>query len=425
MRKSLRAKKRKERIQQKQLDKMRIEQADYTYDKVFTFQHFISVLYKCLRGVGWKESVQKYAVYAVSKMYTDYLSIKNRKLPKPISSRNVKIYERGKERIITPIHVRDRVIQKVLCDYALTPILAKKLIYDNGASLKGKGVSFSRNRVFQHLRNAIKEYGIDFHVLSFDFKDFFNSIPHRTCRKILSKYIYDKEIVNITMDVIKSHHRAQILKIHDPKEKQEQLRKLENEELSGICLGSQVSQAIALIIANDIDHYIKDIKKCKYYYRHMDDGVVFLKTKEELHALFDGMKEISDNLGLEFNTLKTHVTKSSKGFTFLKVRYFVPDSGKIVKNLTRKGITRMRRKLHRFYHKVQSGELTLDNAYDSMQSWLAHSEIASSYKTVKSMFNLYKKLYNGYRLQKKKPGGKNSELLQVDKWAEYRWGCIA
>ena len=302
------------------------------------------------------------------------------------------------------------------------------MIYDNGASLEGKGVLFTRNRIYHHLRNAIKEFGTDFYVLSFDFKNFFNSVPHRTCREMLTRYIYDQEIIDITMDMIKSHHKVKIMKIADKAERQMMLKKLENDELCGICLGSQVSQIMALVIVNDIDHYIKDVKKCKYYCRYMDDGNIFLKTKEELQELFEGMKEISDRLGLQFNETKTHITKISKGFTFLKIKYSVTNTGKIVRILTRKGTVRMRRKLKKFKPKVDSGELTLDNVYDSMQSWLAHSEIANSYITVKNMIKPYNALYGGYRITKKWKkyinGGKNGELLQVDKWADYRWGRV-
>ncbi len=307
------------------------------------------------------------------------------------------------------------------------PILSKTLIYDNGASLEGKGVLFSRNRMLQHLRNAVKEYGTDFYVLSFDFKSFFDSIPHKTCRMMLNRYICDQEIIALTMDIIKAPYRVKINKIKDKEEKQKQLKLLDNDELCGICLGSQVSQIMALVIANDIDHYIKDIKKCKYYTRYMDDGNIFLKTKEELNDLLCGMKEIAENLGLHFNLTKTHITKISKGFTFLKVHYSVTDTGKIVKVLVRSGTVRMRRKLKKFENKIQDGKMTIDNVYDSIQSWVAHSKVANSYTTVRSMLKLYNEKYNGYKITKKwehVKGGKNSELLQTDKWAEYRWGRV-
>lgn len=423
MNKRLRAKRRFLRdIEIKEKKKLQLAE-DNSYDYVFQLKHFVDVLPKCLKGVSWKASVQNYYMTAIRKMYQDYTSIvKERKLPNVISTENKSIHERGKERIIVSIHIRDRVIQKVLCDYLLVPILLPKLIYDSGASIKNKGVSFARSRMLKHLKEAIKEYGTDFYVLSFDFKSFFDSIPHKTCRMMLERYIYDKEIVEITMDIIKSPYFSKVKKIKNKEQREIELEKLRNDEYCGICLGSQVSQIMALIAPNDLDHYIKDKRKIKHYIKYMDDGIILAKTKEELNDLYEGMKDVCNNLGLVFNAKKTHITKIRKGFTFLKVRYFVTDTGKIVRKLVRQGTVRMRRKLKKFRVKVDNGEIDLDNVYDSMQSWLEHAKIANSYTTVKNMMKLYKELFGGYKITKKWKNGGNANV-QADKWAEYRWCC--
>lgn len=395
----------------------------YSFENVFTMQHFFACLPKCTKNVGWKASVQNYMWTCVSKITKDYQKIQTGELPKPVSDRDVVIYERGKRRIITPIHIRDRITQKVLCDFALVPILSKSLIYDNGASLQGKGVDFTRRRIMKHLQSAIKKWGNDFYILTFDFKDFFNSVPHSTCRKILTKYILDERLVEFTMEVIKSPYRTKILKIADLSEREEELARLDNDEMHGICLGSQVSQIMALIIANDIDHHIKDEMRYKEYCRYMDDGIIFARTKEELHELYSDIQQVCTRLGLIFNEKKTCVIKARKGFTFLKVRDYVTDSNKIVRKLTRPGIVRMRRKLKRFAPKVQEGTMTLDNVYDSMQSWLAHSAVAQSYRTRREMLKLYDELFNGYKITKKYKHQKGEDdVLQIDRWAKYRWG---
>lgn len=56
------------------------------------------------------------------------------------------IFERGKERIITPIQFSDRITQRVICDYSMIPMIRPTLIYDNGASTEGKGTDFARRR---------------------------------------------------------------------------------------------------------------------------------------------------------------------------------------------------------------------------------------------------------------------------------------
>ena len=230
------------------------------------------------------------------------------------------------------------------------------------------------------------------------------------------------------MAVIKSYEKATIQCIKDENERNKRLRTLNNNMSKGICLGSQVSQIMALAAPNRLDHFIKDTCGVKHYIRYMDDGVIFSDSKEFLHGLLEKMKQICNNLGLTFNTKKTRIVKISRGFVFMKVRYKVTNTGKIVRTLTRAGIVRMRRKLKKFCRLVDDRKMTLDDVYNSMQSWLAHADVASSYRTKRSMLKLYNKLFNGYRITKKweyMKGGRNGELLQTDKWGSFRWDCVA
>lgn len=395
---------------------------------VITHQHYVEALYKCRKGVTWKGSVQLYTQHGICEIDTVIEILLSGKLPPYTSNKIIILSERGKLRAIVPITIKDRMTQRVLCDNALVPVLQSKLIYDNGASMKGKGVDFTRRRLQYHLESAIKEYGSNFYVMTFDFKSYFDSIPHQTCENVLRKYFTDERIIATCMGIIKSYQRSQIKKMKDSPKKRESLRALDNNELRGMCLGSQISQIMALVVPNSLDHYIKDKRGVKHYIRYMDDGVLFSDSKEFLQELYEHMKVIAAELGLSFNEKKTHIGKISKGFTFLKVRYRVTDTGKIVKTLTKQGIVRMRRKLKKFKHLVDEGRMTMDDVYNSMQSWYEHTRVAMAYHARKNMVKLYNELYDGYRLTKKyqhTKGGKNGEILQIDKWREFRWGSDA
>lgn len=399
-----------------------------SFKSVMTMQNMCDALKKCRKDVNWKGSVQNYTEHAIVEMYNAYSSLQNGKLPDLTSTNRIILYERGKRREIVPITIRDRVIQRVLCDHALIPVLENRLIYDNGASMKNKGVEFTRQRLNLHIRHAIKEYGTEFYALVFDFKGFFDSITHMTCLNVLNSNFTDRYIRGLTMAIIKSYEKATIQCIKDESLKSEKLRTLNNNLSKGICLGSQVSQVMALSAPNKLDHFIKDICGIKYYIRYMDDGVIFSKSKAFLHDLLEKMRHICDTLGLVFNSKKTRIVKISRGFVFMKVRYRISPTGKIIRTLTRAGIVRMRRKLKKFRRLVSEKKITLDDVYNSMQSWLAHSKVALSYHTKQSMLKLYNQLFNGYKITKKwehMKGGKDGELLQVDKWREFRWNCIA
>lgn len=398
------------------------------FRSVMTMQNMCNALKKCRKGVNWKGTVQDYTEHAIVEMYTAHSSLHSGKLPNLTSTSRIVLYERGKKREIVPITIRDRMTQRVLCDHALVPVLKNKLIYDNGASMKDKGVEFTRQRLNLHLGRAIKEYGAEFYALTFDFKGFFDSIPHRTCLDVLSNSFIDRYIQGLTMAIVKSYEKATIRCIKDESLREEKLRTLNGNRSKGICLGSQVSQIMALAAPNKLDHFIKDMCGIKHYIRYMDDGIIFSDSKAFLHDLLERMKEICNNLGLTFNVKKTRIVKVSRGFVFMKVRYRVTSTGKVIRTLTRAGIVRMRRKLKKFRRLVDDGRITLDDVYNSMQSWLAHSKVALSYHTKRSMLKLYNQLFDGYRITKKweyMKGGKNGELLQADKWRDFRWDCIA
>ena len=53
------------------------------------------------------------------------------------------IIERGKPRDIRACHIYDRLAQNTLCSQVLIPELTPKFIYDNCATLKGKGIDFA------------------------------------------------------------------------------------------------------------------------------------------------------------------------------------------------------------------------------------------------------------------------------------------
>lgn len=268
--------------------------------------------------------------------------------------------------------------------------------------MKNKGTDFARRRVNSFIEDAKREYGGEnLYALIFDFKSYFDSIPHEQCYRVLKKYIYDERLVELTIGIIESYKLRNIATIDDEEQRNKALERLHNHKDVGICLGSQISQIMAVAVPNEFDHYIKDVLKLKYYERYMDDGIIILNDKEKLLQLKSELSELAKKYGLRFNDKKTYVVKLTKGFTFLKIKYHINAEGKTVKRLVRSGIVRERRKLKKFKNKVEHNEMSLDDVYNNIQSWNAHSKIAKCYTTSKNMFGLYNKYFNGYKMTQK------------------------
>lgn len=375
----------------------------YTLESVITYSNYFNALMECNKDVNYKYSVQSYDNACMFSICETINTILDGKIPEIRDVHNVVIRERGKERIITPIEIGDRITQKVLCDNLLVPLIMPHLIFDNGASLKGKGTNFARKRVNKFIEQAKRMWGADnLYALTFDFKGYFDNIPHEQCYRVLDKYIEDKRLVDLIIGIIESYKLKDIQAIEDAEERAERLRILRAHKDIGICLGSQISQIMAVAVPNDFDHYIKDVRGFKFYERYMDDGVIIFNDKDTLIRLKDELSDLAEKYGLHFNKKKTRVVKLTKGFTFLKIQYKVfKDSDETLKKLVRQGIVRERRKLKKFEEKVRNGEMSLDDVYANMQSWNAHSKFAKCDTTTKAMFELYDKLYGGYRMTRK------------------------
>lgn len=339
-----------------------------TFDEVFTYSNLYDSYKKCLKGVRWKASVQNYSANAPLNVYEALDGLRSGKL-------NVRkgyefdLYERGKKRHIRSVHIRERVVQKCLCDYALVPVLGRSLIYDNGASTAGKGTKFARKRLQMHLEKYIRKHGSDGYILIFDFKKFFDSIQHHVVLQVLKRYFTDKRIIGLTMKFVR----------------------LSGD--TGLGLGSQISQSLCLAVPNELDHAMKERCRMHFYGRYMDDGYIIHHDKEMLKECLKVMKEICEKLGLTLNLKKTHIRKLSGGFSFLKRRYHIESSGKIIVRPSRKTMTRMRRRLKKFRKRISEGKMSIKAASQSFQSWHSHIEKTRRYKSRQRMESLFRELF--------------------------------
>ena len=371
-----------------------------TAARVFTMQHLFLSFRKRLRGVSWKGTVQKYAAHAIVKMKRAKDGLLKGIIDVSQSVRSMVIYERGKRRPVRSVLMDCRVIQGVICDNSISPLISPSLIYDNPASSVGKGVSFTRKRNLQFMIEQIKESGKESFALVWDLHNFFGSIRHKDCRARLKAAGQDELLQQHTMTLIKMYHRQDIEDIKDPAERARKSWELDNDEAVGATLGSQISQDMALVVPNPIDHMIKDELGCKRAIRFMDDGIIYHRSKEFLNGVYARLKEACTSLGFELNEKKTHIFKLSKGLSYLKIRYRATDTGGIIRKIAHESVVRMRRKLKKFAGLVRLGKMTLDNAFASFMSWFGNAKrIAATYISRKSMLKLYNKLFHCYRTE--------------------------
>lgn len=162
-----------------------------------------------------------------------------------------------------------------------------------------------------------------------------------------------------------------------------------------------MSQFIALLFANPIDHLIKDDMRFKNYIRYMDDGWVLAKTKKELKDLLKAIQKMCEKYKLNLNLKKTHIVPLNKGFTFLKKKVSIADNGSITINVSSNSVTRERRKLKKLKIKMLKGIITIKEIEGSYISWRGFASQFNSYNTIQKMNQLYKDLFGYIPVDKK------------------------
>lgn len=339
------------------------------FDSVFTYENLYDAYKKCRKGVAWKSSVQKFITQAPLNVRNIYESLHNGKF-KTKGFVEFDLMERGKKRHIRSVCIEERIVQRCLCDNALMPVLSNSFIHDNGASRVGKGYSFSIRRLSQHLSEHYRKYGNDGYILLYDFSKFFDRVSHELVKKILSDNFNDPRILQLSYHFIDAFG-----------------------DTEGLGLGSQISQILALASANRLDHYVKEVLRIRGYGRYMDDGYLIHQDKAYLQKCLDEIRIVCDELGIVINEKKTQIVKLSHGFTWLKVKFFVLPSGRIVKKMNRKSITKSRQKLKALLKKVEDGKMTYRDVYDSWQAWNAYAKQFDSYTTRRNTAKIYNSLF--------------------------------
>lgn len=365
------AERREARYQRRKVRRAKRKETAYrqydNFDTVFSYAHLYHAYRKCRLGVAWKASTQKYITQAPLNVYTTYKQLQNGKF-KSAGFYEFDLIERGKKRHIRSVHINERVVQRCLCDFSLVPMLECTFIYDNGASMKNKGYHFAVRRLCQHLHEHYRKHGKSGYILLFDFSKFFDQVSHRIIKAIVNREFSDERLKRLIFYFIDAF----------------------GDE--GLGLGSQISQTFALASANRLDHYVKEVCRIRGYGRYMDDGYLIHESKEYLQRCLEGIKKICAELEITLNEKKTQIVKLSRGFSWLKVRFYLTDTGRIIRKICRRSVTRMRRKLKKLAMFVQKGTMLSNDVYTSWQSWKAYASNFDAYNTIVNMGKQYNKL---------------------------------
>lgn len=176
----------------------------------------------------------------------------------------------GKEREIYKLpYFPDRICQWAILQI-IEPMLLKHLIYDTYSAIPGRGIHLCLNRLSEAIQSDVP--GTQY-CLKLDVKKFYPSIDHTILKEKYRRLFKDNDLLFLLDEIIDS-----------------------TPDDAGIPIGNYLSQYSGNYYLSDFDHWIKEEKRVKYYYRYMDDIVILGDCKKKLHQL---RKEISDYLRRE------------------------------------------------------------------------------------------------------------------------------
>lgn len=380
-----------------------------TYEEIVCDANNLYRAYKAsVKGSKWKETTQKFMMNFLRHIFTIQEDIINRTLQNSKTD-EFTLSERGRVRPITSLQTKDRIIRHVLCDEILLPEVRKHIIYDNGASIKGRGISHSRKRFEVHLHKYYRAYGNEGYILFGDFSKFYDNVIHEIAKKELLKLFNNDEFIDWLLTLIFHDFRIDVSYMSDEEYENcmtDTFNKLEyrlipKELLTGekwmnksVNIGDQLSQIIGIYYPYRIDNYVKYVRSQKFYGRYMDDWYIMNPNKKELQDLLDNIRVIADELGIHINEKKTHMVKISSTYKYLQVKYTLTKDGKIIKRINPTRVTAMRRKLKKLAIKVENGGIPYENVENMFKGWMGSFYKLLSRQQRKSLIQLYEDLFN-------------------------------
>ncbi len=258
------------------------------YQNLYKFENIQSAFNEVCKNTKHKKKVARFKEYKciyISRIY----NILQTKTYKPGSYNVFTIYEPKKRRIVSQ-NMQDKVINHLVARHILYPALLPCLLDVNVASRKGLGTS-EGIRLAMNFHKICKVKYKTYYILKCDISKFFASINHDILKEKLKRRIKDKDALKIIFDII-------------------------DIEENGLSIGAMTSQILAIFYLNDMDHFIKETLKIKYFLRYQDDFLLFHPSKQYLRYCLKELEKFLKKEKLILNK-KTRIYKSTNNFIFL------------------------------------------------------------------------------------------------------------
>jgi RNA-directed DNA polymerase len=193
-----------------------------------------------------------------------------------------------KERVIFRLpYFPDRITHHAVMNI-LEPIFVSTFTADTYSCIKGRGIHAAAYAV----RRALQDIPGTMFCLKLDVKKFYPNVDHDTLKQLLRRKIKDNDLLWLLDGIIDS--------------------------ADGLPIGNYLSQYFANFYLTYFDHWIKEDRHVKYYFRYADDLVILSDNKPYLHQLlYDIRVYLGEKLKLTVKQNYQIFPVNSRGIDFV------------------------------------------------------------------------------------------------------------
>lgn len=203
-----------------------------------------------------------------------------------------KIYEPKEREIFKLPYYPDRIVHHAIMNI-MEPIWVSSFVKGTYSCIKNRGI----HKALKDVKHALKDEANTQYCLKLDVRKFYPSIDHAILKQLIRKKIKDKRLLSLLDEII--------------------------ESAQGVPIGNYLSQFFANLYLTYLDHWIKEQKKVRYYFRYTDDIVILGRDKQELRDLFYNIQDYLNNkLKLNFKDNWQIFKVDSRGIDFVGYRIF-------------------------------------------------------------------------------------------------------
>jgi len=287
----------------------------------------------------------------------------------PSSYTHFTIFDPKTRQVAAPAF-RDRVVQHSLVA-VIEPLFDKGFIYDSYACRKGRGTHFGAKRIKKFLMAARCLHGKNKSIygLQCDVEKFFQSISWDVLLELIKKK------VNC------ARTSALIEKIITTPELPEKVVSIKKRK--GLPIGNLTSQLFANVYLSELDYFVKENLRERWYARYMDDFLIIHPDKDHLKQTKEKISVfLKDRLKLKLHPKKLTIKDVKDGVPFVGYRIFYDHV--LIRGNT---LLRMQRNYRKKTRLVKAGKLPAEKLAQTQASICGHLKHANAWNLKRKLFN--------------------------------------